>query len=485
MPNADEILINPFIADWLGSHQGAASEVRKAAEILANKPDGLEALKKLLPALERKVIYVFFSYKAKDKQAAIEVVKLLRTYSAEKLKIAYQAEFTKEITGQQWRRKITEEVCRANWFILLLPDPSDDWDWCLYETGLFDRQANSGDRLICLHHPDTQIPDPIKDYHHVPANISDVEQLLRMVYLEDNPIPGLAALNPFAESEITSIATKIVDAIRPPTRRLVHLVYEPWVVLNVENAGQLEKQDDLDSAIIEDANEDALSIFNFSVQPRTWGQMRSEIKEADGDSRWREEMFHVIRRISQGRKFYPIQAVFKSDNGQIYRPVLYAIDRVGDSGPIRVFHINFTEDVAAIDSSAIPLELSRLAMLLRFSFRFRWEVLERFAGKAINVEDVERLDIALRRMKKDWESRGIGDGVQILQLVSEDKRQRVLEMLVAWEKVKNSDGSGDLDVAIKNKDAKACSEILKGFLAMNQEFLEMTADRFNELVMNS
>jgi len=99
MPGSDDLLNNPYIADWIKTHEGSAHEVRKAAEILADKPDGLEALKKLLPALRDKVVNVFFSYKTKDERAAREVVSLLRTYSAEKLKLSFQAEFTQEITG--------------------------------------------------------------------------------------------------------------------------------------------------------------------------------------------------------------------------------------------------------------------------------------------------------------------------------------------------------------------------------------------------
>jgi hypothetical protein len=482
MASAAELISDPYIAEWTRSHEGCVEQVRKAAEILADKPDGPEALKKLLPALRDKVVHVFFSYKTKEDRTASEVVNLLRKNSAGKLKITYQAEFTKEITGRQWRQKIRDEICRANWFILLLPHPSDDWDWCLYEAGLFDRQANSGDRLFCLHHPDTSIPDPIKDYHHVPATVPKMEEFLRMVYLEDNPIPGLPPLNQYANDAISELASKIVDAIHPPAGRVFQRVYEPWVALAIDNADRLAGKDELDKATVESTNQEALRLFDFAEQPRTWGELRRDIVEAQGDSRWREEMFHVIRRIAQGRRFHPIQSVFQANNGQIYRPVVHAIDRLGQCGPILRFHITFTEDIAAIDSSAMPLELSKLATVFRFAFRFRWEVLEKFGGRPMAVEDVERLDNAFRRMKKDWESRGVGGTIQILDLFPGDKRQSLLDMFVAWGEARNKDGRGDLDVAIVNRDPEACSKILKRFIPMNQEFLEMVADRFSELI---
>ena len=59
-------------------------------------------------------------------------------------------------------------------------------------------------------------------------------------------------------------------------------------------------------------------------------------------------------------------------------------------------------------------------MLLRFVFRFRWEVLEKYAARTMTEADVERLDNAFRRMRKDWESRGVGGLFEILGLFPEE-----------------------------------------------------------------
>lgn len=103
-------------------------------------------------------------------------------------------------------------------------------------------------------------------------------------------------------------------------------------------------------------------------------------------------LIHVIFRIGQRRKYYPIQAVLQAVSAQIYRPAIYAIDRVGRNGPICAFNVNFAEDVPARDTSALPQESSGLAMGLHFAFKFRCEVLEKFAGQAITIDDIERLD---------------------------------------------------------------------------------------------
>lgn len=483
MPSVQEILTEPEIKHFLETHQGAAKQTKDAIEVLADKPDGVAAVKKLFSALADKKLFVFFSYKKKDERTAKAVVKVLRRYAAGKLRIAYQADFTEEIAGKQWREKIRDEVCRANWFILLLPDPSDDWDWCLYETGLFDRQPTSADRLICLHHPDTEIPSPIQDYHAVPANISDVEKFLRMVYVNKDPVPGMEPINKDIEPELRSIAQEIVHAIRPPRKGLVRRIFEPWIELKVENATGLQNKDDLDGALIVSANDAALNLFERFEQPETWGELRSGVVESAEDGRWRDELFHVIRRIANGRKFSPIQAIFHTKDGRIYRPVACAIDRVGEKGAIETYHITFTEEVGAVDTTAMPQNVATLATMLRLAFRFRWEILEKFSKGTLTVDDVARVENVLRRIEQDAESRGIMEQDAVMGLFAQEQAKRIAEMFGIWYTLRDPEGeTGELDLAIKKKDTQEISAILAKMIPLNQEFLEIGADRFSELI---
>ena len=406
---------------------------------------------------------------------------MLRKKSADKLKVTYQKDFTEKIVGRQWREEIGDAVREANWFILLLPNPGDDLDWCLYETGLFEAQRSSADRLICLHHPDTKIPSPIEDYHAVAATVPEVEKFLRMILVNNNPVPGMEPINKSIESEIPTFAKEIVDAIRAPIK-IVRETYEPWVELKIDSPEALQHRDDIDQATIIEANQGALDIFNLLVKKPKWGEFRADLLEPAGDSRWREELFQAIRMIAQGRKFFPVQAVFNTRDGRIFRPVVCAVDRDGKGGPIEAFHITFAEEVSAIDTTAMPQNMSVLATLLRFTFRFRWEVLERFAKGAITEDDIGRLDNALWRIRVDWESRGIGGPDDIIALFPKEKKQLVKDMLTEWATVNNEDGTGELDKAIKDKNMEKIPVILKRFLPMNQKFLELVTARFSELV---
>lgn len=481
MPTTDEILKDPQIADFISHYHNAKASVETAADILHEKPDAVKAVKKLLRAHAEKEIFVFFSYKKKDEQSAKAVVKLLRANSAEKLRIAYQADNTKDIVGQEWRTWIHTNVRQANWFVLLLPDPSEDWDWCLFETGLFEAQRTSADRLICLHHPDTSIPDPIKDYHAVAAVSGEVEKFLRMIFVEENPIPGMKPLNK-AITQIPRLAEEIVHAIIPPCK-LFRQIYEPWIELKCVNAADLKDQDDLDKTLISKANDKALDLFDFELKPETLGDLRSSLPKGRVDGRWCKELLHVIRKMTVGRKFRPIQAVFQTNNGKIYRPVMCAVDRLGsEEGPISTYHVTFTEDVSAIDGTAMPEKVMWLASILRFVFRFRWEVLEKFGTRPITVEDVTRLDNALSRISNDWQSLGMGGEDFVVDLFPPEQTERLANMFASWRELRNPEGTGRLDIAMKNEDLEEIHSLLSAVLPINQDFLELAADNFSELL---
>ena len=133
----------------------------------------------------------------------------------------------------------------------------------------------------------------------------------------------------------------------------------------IKDAEELKDKDDLDRAIVLSANQEALDLFGFLDKPETLGRLRAGLSEKSEDGRWRNELFHVVRRIAAGRKFFPIQAVFQADSGKIYRPVLCAIDRIGENGLIDRFHVTFTEEVSAIDDTAIPRPVAVISTLLR------------------------------------------------------------------------------------------------------------------------
>jgi hypothetical protein len=483
MANGEELLKDPEIAAYLKTHQGQDKRIRAAAKLLENKVDGRAALLKLCKAFESNQISVFFSYKSKDADTAKAIVDRLRKWSAKKLKVVYQGEFKKGLPGQEWRKAIKKAIDEANWFIFLLPDPKDDWDWCLFETGLFEAKCTSADRLICLHHSNVQIPNPIDGYQAVSAEQDDVEGFLRMIFTEKNPIPGMEPLNESLIDDIPDMAKEIVEAIRTPIQ-IVKVIFEPWIELKINNLDKLETIEQLDEAIVKSANKKALDLFDLLEEMDTWGEFRENIDTTGRDSdRWLVELVHVIRKIGRGHRYSPIHAVFQAHDGKIYRPVVCAVDRDGARGPIHTFHLTFNEDVCAVDRSVMPHDLSLLGNLLRATFRFRWEVLEKFTRQPLTADDADRVENAISRIEQDWESRNLGGENEIVMLFPDgDGRQRFIKMMQDWRQAKNVYKTGVLDMAIKNKDVDVIRKVLQEFLQQNQEFLEMAAERFSKLI---
>ena len=489
MSLAENLLDHSYIKRYRISHQGVEKQIKQAAQYMEdehwNEEEALLALKKILPALTEKVLRVFFSYKSKDEDTAKKIVGILRLYSAEKIKITYMADFPKEIVGKPWRDEIRKGVEEANWFILLLPDPREDWDWCLYETGLFERELTKADKLLCIHHPEVEMPRAIKDYQGIKAHSSSMEQFLQMIFVNGNPLPGMDPINRAIESDIPAIATRIVNAIRPPSKEPYRRRFHPWVKLRIEHAAKLKNQDELDSAIVEKINIKALKLFGKLDQPPTWGELRSDIEEYEGDSRWRKELMCEILDIANNRENNSIHAVFKSYDGRTFRPFLFAIDRDGKNGSIIAYHVNFIEDVSAIDTKAFPRKIATIVTLLRMAIRFRWEILEPFTEHELIGRDFENLSNVIKQIEQDSESRGLLNKFSILKLFTEENLVRIQEMFDSWEELHvREDLSGILDIAIRERDSQKIYELLTHMIPTNQEFLRMGADRFLELVSN-
>jgi len=247
-------------------------------------------------------------------------------------------------------------------------------------------------------------------------------------------------------------------------------------------AEALRHGDDLDAAEILNANAEALAVFDLAEQPKTWGQLRRYVCETSNDRRWRDETAQALGRIAEGRRFSPVQAVFKTRDNRTYRPVALAVDRYSRDGRIHSFHLAFIEDLDVIDSSAMPPELSALTTIMRFAFRFRWEILERFGRQPMAAGDLERLENAFRRLESEWVSRDINGPAAILNCFRDEQQKRVIHMMATWDKVRNPQHTGTLDQAIARGDMEAIPGILSEFLPINQAFLEMASERFNELV---
>jgi len=477
---ADE-LIEYLITEFISRNDPCAKQIVRAVDILKeeNPCEVVQAIKKSARAIYYNQIKVFFSYKLKDEAVASALVKQIRGIAGEKLKITYAKEFE---TGKDYREKILRATRNANWFILLLPDPADDWDWCLYESGLFRAKKLPGDRLICIHYKGNKIPDQISNFNAVAASRDKLAAFLHELFCRPNPIPGMNAINTAADVE--SIAETIESIVSPPSS-LKTVPFHEFVSVRIRVENPLATNDDLNEMEVVDGTPGKLQLFGKGERPATWGDLTDQVIDENNDC-WRTELRRALRAARNKNIPDDIHATFTGDNGKHYLPVLHAKVQVEATGKIDSYIIDFIEDIKVTDHcSSLPESLRVLSVALRLAFRFRWEILEnkRYQDRVMCAEEADEIRISIDRIMLEATQGGLHDSKVLKQQFQNKEHIRKIDtMFIKWQGLLNHAGTGLLDEALRNRDAAGAARILRELSPLNKEFLKMISERFVEML---
>ncbi len=482
------IVSDKRIDDIITRFPSYREKIHNAARILSEEEDPIKSTLEAAGAIISQRINVFFSYKSEDEDSARDIVEELRTYAANTLNITFAAEFTEEIAGARWNRAIREAIHKAHWFILLMPDPAVKWDWCLFETGMFSGKIVSDKvhKLICLHHPaHTELPPQISDFQAVSGEQPEVEAFLTNIFLKDNPMPGMDAINPAIKKRIPKIATTIVDAVKPRHIRLNRRTLDRYVMLSVPNAKSLSGPEDLNASKIIEVDDQTLGLFGKVSAPSTWAELIDNVADGKSDIRWLQELTASINKASNKNAFGPIQATFKGVNsGKLWRPLLHAYDE-SDSNQIESFMILFLEEIGAGLTHHIPQTTMALISTLRLTFRFRWEVINRYK-KDLTPDRVQEFKDSIDRIETESRSRGYRDPEMLISSFGGERiiAERIRSMFAEWYELRNDERTGKLDLAIRDKNVDEIMRILERLSVLNTEFVMMAIERM-ETIMQS
>ena len=88
--------------------------------------------------------------------------------------------------GADWNREIREAPGRSHLLLLLFTSPSQDWDWCLYEAGLYTRfHEEQVSSVVSLFRPTGSGPRPRSNLQCVPSSAERVERWLNALCHEE------------------------------------------------------------------------------------------------------------------------------------------------------------------------------------------------------------------------------------------------------------------------------------------------------------
>jgi hypothetical protein len=235
----------------------------------------------------------------------------------------------------------------SHMLVLVFTEPSKNWDWCLYEAGLF---TSLGDEhsVVCLYRPNGTSPRPLSALQGVPVEPVTVQRFLHQLCVETWRVAlkwRQGALAPaVAADEVAAAAAAIVadfpqEAGRAPAQASNFTHYPCHrVVLDLRDVSDVQGSIPRQARVVEGEGATStftLSLFNLTrgVRARTWGDLVDATGSTDA-STWLADLDDRFAAALKEQLFSPAKTtpmpLVDAHTGQrrrSYRPVLYEIQR--------------------------------------------------------------------------------------------------------------------------------------------------------------
>ena len=442
-----------------------------------------ETLNECLPG---NVARIFISHKAEDAIIAKSLRDILKKYDDdedEKLEFCISEEIP---GGKKWYKWIRENLKASNLLILIYTDPTRNWDWCLFEAGLFDDLNGACHRRItCLHSSKTKPPDPLCEFQSFAATHERINEFVNQLLI------GKELLN--LEKPVAKWLKKFPVQLENTVNDICLLIdreahrtsyYCKYLFIDVDEPKQSITSNAIPSTAKVRSDNRSLGIFKKGYKDGlTWGEVKTKAEQIE-DQRWMSELANAMKHVADGDIPDPIHAVFPSLLGdKTYRPILYRADRMV-GGNIE-YKILFHEDVTW-QLKGIPNRIGTLLTVLVMATRFKYEVIDSFLNE-YKKSNGEKLDDgsflgvyqSILNIISEAQSRGNMDEESVIHLFHGQEKIEVKNMLDQWAVI-----HGDLMQKLQEKDAEAVKEYLKMLRQANHSFIILGTKRYLEIVQN-
>ena len=267
--------------------------------------------------------------------------------------------------GDAWRGRIVDTLDKADWFILLFTDPSQNWGWCMFEAGQFEAsilkrpgRGRKERRLICIHSPQAPRPDPLEPFQGVFASPDDFVSLVREFSEIVNP-----AIFKTKPDLLYEIAGNVCEQIKKPEV----LFQSNSLTLTVLSNQNPTKNKIPPTAIIRGDRVTFRELFALLGGQFKWEKVETAARKKL-DTRWLPELTRAVHAANTRKNFSAIQAtISNADSTRYYRPVIRKVTYV---------FTEFTDDplgkdkIKRIESALRSLEKINIELSILSSERF-------------------------------------------------------------------------------------------------------------------
>lgn len=338
---------------------------------------------------------VFVSHKHEDHELASTVARSLRSVSPA---IECFVSGSNIGAGTDWNREIRDALKRSHLLVLLFTNPTHNWDWCLYEAGLFTRlEEDDVHAVVSLFHPDAGAPRVLANLQGVPATEVGLREFLDSLCkstwkVSDDWRKG--PLNSRVRPEVLQAAATQIEAAFPPAKNQAAQHPCHRIVLDLSGASDSTNGIPDDARVVEGpgATEPyTLSLFQVvsGERTRTWGELVAAVEGAGAP--WRRQLDRRFAAALRGELFAPATATlgaFSLDprHRRQYRPMIYEIVRSPSNAAGASLSTRPALGVTIVlDPQAAPARTAVPALdLVRIHARFATEVLDVYTGTVVS-----------------------------------------------------------------------------------------------------
>ena len=285
---------------------------------------------------------VFVSHKHDDHALAETVKKTLEGLSGRRIDCFVSGSDLS--AGSDWNAEIRSQLAKSHMLILLFTEPSRNWDWCLYEAGLFTSLGVAEEHsVVCLYRPQDDLPSPLKNLQGVPVEADALQRFLSQLCGETWRVAKewrLGALVPeVLPKSLEGASAAIIEAFCPKNIEAVPDVDYPChrLVLDLSAIERIEACIPREALVVEGdgaTSNFTLTLFNLARRwlARTWGDLVDAA--GDGDTTWLTDLDQHFVAALHEELFLPSTSMIQlwdtwHLHRRTYRAILYQIVREG------------------------------------------------------------------------------------------------------------------------------------------------------------